>query len=413
MSTWRGNVGADRRDGPLAMAMTQADKSCCLPDYHGGSIVNLMSSLIQGLGGKATPYASLGCLPPEEIRGYRRVVLIVIDGLGDLLLESLAPDSCLASLRRCGLTSVFPSTTTSAVTTFLTGLAPQQHGLTGWFMYFRELGAVMSALPGKPRYGGLPLGKAGVDVGRFYGHRPVFDLIPADCRVLAPRMIAHSDFNLTHLGKARLAPHDGLEDFFGLLAEGRSTAQRSEFVYAYWSELDHIAHEFGSRSDAAVAHLQRWDAAFETWLGSLAGSGTLVMVTADHGFIDTDEAHTVNLDEHPEFADCLRLPLCGEPRAAYCHVKPDRAGDFERYANQVLSHALTCHRSADLIDQGWFGLGQEHPELRNRVGDYTLVMRDSFVIRDRLPGERPIRQRGVHGGISRAEMRVPLAIAAT
>jgi hypothetical protein len=40
-------------------------------------------------------------------------------------------------------------------------------------------------------------------------------------------------------------------------------------------------------------------------------------------------------------------------------------------------------------------------------------MRDAFVIRDRLPGERPLRQRGVHGGISREEMRVPLAIAAT
>ncbi len=400
-------------DGPLDRSVPQPGSTSCLPDYHGGSIVNLMSSLIQGLGGTVTQYKPLACLPPEEIRAYRRVVLIVVDGLGDDFLTTVAPNYCLASLRRGHLTSVFPSTTTSAVTTFLTGLAPQQHGLTGWFMYFRELGAVLSALPGKPRYGGLPLGKAGVDVEQFYGHRPVFDLIPADCRVLTPRMIAHSDFNLAHLGRAMLVPHDGLDDFFGLLAENRPSPPRREFVYAYWSELDHIAHEAGSRSDAAIEHLHRWDAAFEKWLGSLAGSGTLVMVTADHGFIDTDEARTVHLDDHPELAGCLRLPLCGEPRAAYCHVKPDRAGDFERYANQVLPHALSCHRSADLIDQGWFGFGQEHPELRNRVGDYTLVMRDAFVIRDRLPGERPLRQRGVHGGISREEMRVPLAIAAT
>jgi hypothetical protein len=35
------------------------------------------------------------------------------------------------------------------------------------------------------------------------------------------------------------------------------------------------------------------------------------------------------------------------------------------------------------------------------------------VIHDRLPGERHFRQRGVHGGISHEEMRVPLVIAVT
>ena len=102
-------------DGPLARPVIQAGDACCLPDYHGGGIVNLMSSLIQGLGGTATRYKPLACLPPEEIQAYRRVALIVVDGLGDDLLTTLAPNSCLASLRRGHLTSVFPSTTTSAV----------------------------------------------------------------------------------------------------------------------------------------------------------------------------------------------------------------------------------------------------------------------------------------------------------
>ncbi len=45
------------------------------------------------------------------------------------------------------MASIFPATTATAVTTFLTGTAPQQHGITGWFMYLRE----PAALPYRPR----------------------------------------------------------------------------------------------------------------------------------------------------------------------------------------------------------------------------------------------------------------------
>ena len=38
------------------------------------------------------------------------------------------------------MTSVFPATTASAITTFATGLAPQQHAFTGWFMFLKEIG---------------------------------------------------------------------------------------------------------------------------------------------------------------------------------------------------------------------------------------------------------------------------------
>jgi hypothetical protein len=39
-------------------------------------------------------------------------------------------------------------------------------------------------------------------------------------------------------------------------------------------------------------------------------------------------------------------------------------------------------------------------------------MRDRYVIRDRLPGEKVYRVIGVHGGLSSAELYVPLIFAA-
>jgi hypothetical protein len=64
--------------------------------------------------------------------------------------------------------------------------------------------------------------------------------------------------------------------------------------------------------------------------------------------------------------------------------------------------------SESLIEQGFFGRGEAHPELSSRVGDYTLLMKENYIIRHRLPFEQPYTQIGVHGGLSQAEMQVPL-----
>lgn len=383
-----------------------------LPDYAGGSIVNLMGSLVAGLGGAATGYPPLSLLPPGEVGGYRQVVLMVVDGLGHEFLTRRRNGGLLRGLSRGRITSVFPSTTAAAITAFLTGLAPQQHGLTGWHMYFRELGAVLAVLPGAPRYGGLPLKQAGVDVGRFFGHEPVFDRLPLESHVVVPRRLAQSDFNLAHRGKAEIRPFDTQDDFFLTVAKLLRADRERKFVYAYWGDLDRISHEAGTHSIEADWHFTSWEEGFGRFLKYAAGTDTLVIVTADHGFIDTDEAHTVNLDDHPELADSLCLPLCGESRVAYCYVKPDRRAFFEGYVRSELGHAAELWRSVELIERGWFGAGAAHPKLADRVGDYALVMKENYVIKDWLPGEHRYTHIGVHGGVSEREMWVPLVVTA-
>ena len=51
------------------------------PDYRGGSIVNLMASIMAARGGSSA-YPALRLLPPDEIAGVTNLILLVIDGLG-------------------------------------------------------------------------------------------------------------------------------------------------------------------------------------------------------------------------------------------------------------------------------------------------------------------------------------------
>jgi predicted AlkP superfamily pyrophosphatase or phosphodiesterase len=202
-----------------------------------------------------------------------------------------------------------------------------------------------------------------------------------------------------------------LEEFFAAIDKPLTTPHKErQYVYAYWSELDSIAHATGISSKETAQHLRAWDNAFARFLERIAGTDTLVIVTADHGFIDTDAGHTVELSEHPKMADCLALPLCGEPRAAYAYLRPRQTERFEDYVYTHLSHAVDLFRSETLIEQGWFGQGVPHPRLASRIGDYTLLMKQNYIIRDALPGEHRHQLKGVHGGTSPAEMWIPLVV---
>ena len=384
------------------------DPALTLPDYDGGGLVNLMSSIATALGG-GSPYPPLAVLPPESLADARHLVLLVIDGLGFQYLSSR--DGALRRHLRGQMTSVFPSTTASAIPSFLTGLAPQQHGLTGWNMYFREIGAIAAPLPFRFRAGRHALRDAGITPAQLFGLTPLFDRLPLPCHVVSPKPIIHSDFNVALSGKAQRHAYETLDEMFAVIAGIlRSDAPRS-YVYAYWPQLDSLAHEHGIHSDAVAEAFAALDAAFARLLDTAHGSDSLVIATADHGFIDTTVEATIDLDDHPELRETLLLPLCGEPRMAYAYVRAGRERQFENTVRGRLADRVHLIRSEDVLRQGWLGPGTAHPALQDRLGDYVLIPRGQTILRDWLKGEERHTHIGVHGGLSAAEMIVPLVVA--
>ena len=377
------------------------------PDYRGGSIVNLMSSILAAYGAECEIYPLLKHLSPDRLRQSRNLVLLVIDGLGYDYLTRHGQGSVLNQNLQHPITSVAPPTTATAITTFLTGLAPQQHGLTGWFTWFRELGSVLAVLPFKPRCSHEPLGRAGISAEALFGHVPVFDQLQVRSYSLCPDWIAQSDFNRAHLGRAELVPFQGLDDCLSHITRLAHADDEQKYIYAYWPGFDRLAHSEGIGSDVTARHFSELDAGFARLLDSLAGSDTTVIVTADHGFVDIEEQQKIPLDAHPVMKACLSIPLCGEQRLSYAYVRHGKREQFEYYIEQHLSHAMELQRSERLLHGNLFGLGKAHPELLSRIGDYILIMKDGYVIHDPIPGEQPPQMVGFHGGLSEQEMVVP------
>ncbi len=380
------------------------------PDYSGGSIVNLMASAVTGLGGQPTSHPPLRVLESSTIASHRNLLLLVIDGLGHGYLQDAGRGTWLQEQGPERITSVFPSTTAAAITTFITGDAPQQHALTGWHMYFRELGAVLTVLPGEPRYGGVGLRQAGIQPEAFFDHVPLFDRIAVEGVILSPRSIARSDFNLAHRGRAEIRDFGSFAECLELAAGLLRRGNGRRCLYAYWPGFDYLCHVHGVGSPQARGHLRELDRAIADFLERIRGTDTLVLITADHGMIDTDEASTLDLTEHPDILETLMLPLCGERRAAYAYPWPGREREFVGRLGDAFGDRIRVYESRELIRRGAFGLGRPHPRLLERIGVYTLVPRGTHVVVDRVFGESRFDQIGVHGGTSEEEMYVPLIV---
>lgn len=373
------------------------------PDYDGGSLVNLVASLVASRGGKPLH---------ETLRNFSlasdstNVVLLIIDGLGDNYLARHGKGSELGRRRRGSLTSVFPSTTASAITTSYTGRTPLEHGLTGWFTYFGEAGCVSAPLPFRSRGDMTPLTSRGASPESIFTVPSLFAALPVRSVVVTYRDIIDSQYNSVHCRGAERLAYSNAAELVAQVEQAVKSGDERKFVYVYWPHYDAISHRYGCESAQAAREFETIDAAFGALLKRLAGTDTLVVATSDHGFIDVPPEDSLELP--PSFFSQLKLPLCGERRVAYCHVHAPE--DFAKRAQDWLGDKADVMPSRRLVDEGWFGPGEPHPRFAERIGDVALVMRKRYTVKDWIAGEPRFLHIGNHGGTHEDEMSIPLIL---
>ncbi|HUK03519.1 MAG TPA: alkaline phosphatase family protein [Burkholderiales bacterium] len=373
------------------------------PDYSGSGFVNLVASLVEA-GGGWPRHAPLAALRAAELGAARNVVFLIVDGLGDNYLRENGAGGALARHRRGAISAVFPSTTASAITTSFTGATPLEHGLTGWFTYFSEAACVGAPLPFQRRGERTALA---AEPARLFTERPLFDTLAVRSLVVSWDKIIGSAYNVHHCGRAERIAYADLEGLIAQTVRAVKSGPDRKFIYAYWPEFDALSHQHGVGSARVRAHFQALDAAFGELLARLAGTDTLIVLSADHGFLDCPKDDAVELPA--SLAAQLRFPLCGERRVAFCYVHDERG--FIARAREILGDKADVRPSRELADEGWFGPGRPHPHFAERIGDVALVMRGRATVKDWLPGEPRHLHIGNHGGTSEDEMNIPLVVA--
>jgi predicted AlkP superfamily pyrophosphatase or phosphodiesterase len=380
-----------------------------LPNYKDGSIVNLMSSIAKAYGSNPQ-YKELKILPAKELKGSKNIVLIVLDGLGYEYIKKNGKGTVFEKYLKGCMTSVFPSTTASAITSFYTGTAPQQHGYTGWFMLLKELGVVATILPFIPRYGSVSFSNDGYTKKDVLSVKAFTEKIDVKSYMITKKQISKSDYTKTISKKSEMIPYKNFSDFFIKIAKTIKSDKKKKYVLGYCPDFDSVSHEFGIESKEAEKCFFAIEKGIAKLIKNIEGTNTTLIITADHGLLDTTKQRTIYVEKHPRLKECLTLPLCGDARVAYCYVHPDKTKEFEKYVKTKLKYCCNLHKSKDLIKKNYFGIFKEDKRLVDRIGDYTIIMKDNYCILDQILNNKRHYLIGHHSGISKDEMLVPLVV---
>ena len=349
------------------------------PEYDGACI----SNVVRALRGRE-PWV------PDVIRDADSVVLLVIDGLGWNLIDTHREAMpTLAALEGGPITSVTPSTTTAALTSLTTGMAPVEHGVVGYRLCID--GEVLNVLRWSMPWGRPPPRPDAFQPRLAFGGEAIPVVTRAD--------FASTGFSGLHLRGAALHGWHGVSSIAVHCRDLVGAGER--FVYAYYGYADIVFHMHGLDDNFLVAELAFVDRLVQDVLESLPAS-TALAVTADHGHIRFEE--WVDLDDDVQQLVGVQA---GEARFRYLHARPGCVDDLltatnERYADRAW--VLSRDR---LIDEGWLGPRTPTAEVARRIGDVVLAARDPIGFVDPAnPGET--RLRSGHGSLTPDEMLVPL-----
>lgn len=357
------------------------------PDYNAANVRGVVPAL---LAGRSPAWM------PAALTEADAVVLLVLDGFGTHSLDahrSTLP--ALTGMQRSELTTVVPSTTSSALTSIVTGLTPAQHGVTGFRM--RVDRRVLNVLRWRYEDGHPPPDPYEIQRHDAFLGRPV--------PVVTKREFRGSGFSEAHLRGSRFL---GWSATSTLIERCRQLVDEGEkLVYAYYPGIDTVAHEFGLFDGYFAREL----AAADRLVGELVSalpSHAAVAVTADHGQAQVGADGWVELDAVGE----LVASCSGDGRFRYLHAERGSAGELVAAARESFGHLAWIFERDELLDEGWLG-AEVTPSARRRVGDVVLAAREPVGFVDpALPGEAALV--GAHGSITPDEMQVPLlAVAGT
>lgn len=348
------------------------------PDY-GAACLNGVVRAVRS----AAPWA------PEAVRDASAVVVFLIDGLGWNAVEARrAKLPALASLRGGPIATVVPSTTTTALTSFTSGLPPAEHGILAYRLQVEQ--GLLNVLRWSMPQGGTAPDPSDLQPRLSFGG----EALP----VVTQAGFANTGFTGVHLRGARLA---GYFSPSSIAPRTRALVAAGErFVYAYYGGLDLVLHMNALEADVVDAEYALVDGLVGGLLDALPADVALV-VTADHGHVTFER--TIELGA----LTALVASQSGEARFRYLHARPGARDELASAARDRFGDVAWVYTREELVADGLLGPRPPSPSVARRLGDVILAAREPVGFADPLnPGE--LRLLSGHGSLTPDEMLVPL-----
>lgn len=380
------------------------NKEIIMPDYN-HSILNLVNSILKHYQVK-TNHTSLKQLDNLLQKDYTNIVLLVLDGMGENVLKTASPEGILAKHQVDTITSVFPCTTTAALTTYYSGKAPLETGWLAWSQYFKEYGRAIDMLPYIDSYTREPLPRNKFDAYKLLQYETTYSQIenatnnnvktyeikPSHCDMKTNKCIHIKNF----------------EELCNSI-ETLCTSQEKKYIFSYFDSPDSINHKYGWDSNETKDFILYAEKQLSKLQKKLLNTNTLFIICADHGH--NNIKHHYNILELDDLNSCFIMPPFLEPRFTSFWIKSEKKPFFEEKFKEIFKNDFLLYSKKDFENLNLLGYGQKNKKIDDFIGNYiSIAISDSAInLGTYLSNEKP-NKLSDHCGLTKNEMEVPLIV---
>lgn len=324
---------------------------------------------------------------------------------GEHILNKVSSDGYFGNNKLDIVTSVYPSTTTAALTTYYSGKPPIETAWIAWSQYFKEYGRALDMLPHRESYLGENINKAKIDVFKtVVNYESIFERIEnASKNVKAYEIVpCYSD----RRSKRSLRADNIDEVIMGI--EDLTKMAGENFIFAYVDNPDSLLHKYGTDSEEAKNNILEAEQKLKEMCNKL-NDDTIVIISADHGHKNIEKVYSI-LD-YPEINECLILPVSLESRTVAFWVKENMKKKFEERFKNAFGNEFLLMTKDEFLDKHFLGYGDKHPKVDDFIGNYIALSVSSSIIRLETylaDGKEP--KKSTHCGLTKEEMEVPVIV---
>ncbi len=396
----------------------KSDAHFVYPDYDGYNFSNINSTILSLFNIKHDG-KDLDKKLYSNICGTKKVVFIYIDGLGyDSWINYLGKYRAFKEINESGIvspiTSIFPSTTAAASNTINTGLTPAEHGLFEWRLYIDQYDMVMKSLPFIPVYkqDREKFIEANPNPSVLFHGKTFYETLKENgiksYVVSRSELLKSSYSRIMYSGAKEKKRYDFLFEGFLILKKLLEKIKDNSYVFFYIEEPDKMEHRYGPGSPEHLESLHYMAGLFNSLFENLSGQDISIIISSDHGFTPVNhKTYVSGVENLMSTKNGKRMPETWSPRdMAMYSENPEK---LKLFLENQLNGKADVITKPELLESGILGSRKVDEKYASRLGDVIVLPYSGNTVWYKYYEDDIIKDRGMHGGLSREEMIIPLA----
>ncbi len=299
-------------------------------------------------------------------------IFVIVDGMGMNSKFLWPSDGFLNSNYKGTIYSLFPSTTSSVLTSITTGKSPAEHAIPGWWTYLDKYKTTVVALPFKERFSQRPLKEFKITAKDLYIEKSMFSDFTHQATFYVPKELNGSVYSNYFSDMKKSYGFNNIANGVDQIIEHQKKNSSPSFSYFYLPEVDSLFHKNGITHSSIPPLFIEIDKQLER-LFNCSKLDTTIIVTADHGMIDIPTQNNIIINDNSEIMEHLAIPPTGESRIVLFHTKKGSEKAFKNLFDKKYAEKFLLLSIKEVQELRLFGNAKMNDCMVNRLGAFVAI----------------------------------------